>query len=97
MLELYQAEWCPHSHRVRERLTELGLEFVARQVSPDPERRPEMEAATGRRSIPTLLDGETVVGGEDEILAHLERSYPEPPEADAHRAKDAEEGPRWRG
>ena len=74
-----------------------GLDDLARQVSPDPERRPEMEAATGHRSIPTLVDGETVVEGEDDILAHLERSYPEPPEADAHRAKDAEEGPRWRG
>jgi hypothetical protein len=31
MIELYQAEWCPHSHPVRQRLTELGLDFVARQ------------------------------------------------------------------
>jgi len=32
MLELYQAEWCPSSRRVRQRLTELGLDHVSRQV-----------------------------------------------------------------
>jgi glutaredoxin len=41
-MELYQAEWCPHSHKVRQRLTELGLDFVARQVPADPDDRDEM-------------------------------------------------------
>jgi glutaredoxin 3 len=95
MLELYQAEWCPHSHRVRERLTELGLDFVARQVAPDPDQRDAMEQATGSRSIPTLVDGERVVQGDDDILAHLDATYDEPPTAAAHREKDAEEGPRY--
>ena len=64
-IELYQAEWCPHSHRVRQRLTELGLDFVARQVPVDPAERAELEGATGRRSIPTLvLDDGSVVGGD---------------------------------
>ena len=31
-LELWQTEWCPASHRVRQRLTELGLTYIARQV-----------------------------------------------------------------
>ena len=29
MLELYQAEDCPHSQNVREKLTELGLSYVS--------------------------------------------------------------------
>ena len=32
MLQLYQAEWCPYSRRVRRRLTELQLDFVAGPV-----------------------------------------------------------------
>jgi len=32
MLELFQTEWCPASRRVRQRLTELGLDYVNRQV-----------------------------------------------------------------
>jgi glutathione S-transferase len=97
MIELYQAEWCPHSHRVRERLTELGLDFVARQVSPDPGQRAQMRRATGEGSIPTLVDGEHVFSGDEAILAYLDGAYEEPPEAAGHRAKDAEEGPAWRG
>ena len=30
MLELYQAEWCPHSGKVRQRLTELGMPLTDR-------------------------------------------------------------------
>ena len=32
MLELFQTEWCPASRRVRQRLTELGLDYLNRQV-----------------------------------------------------------------
>jgi glutathione S-transferase len=48
MLTLYQAEWCPYSSAVRERLTELGLDFVARQVEPREAERTEVD------EIPTL-------------------------------------------
>ena len=40
MLELWQTEWCPASHRVRERLTELGVDYLTRQVPVDKERAP---------------------------------------------------------
>ena len=95
-LSLYQAEWCPHSHRVRQRLTELGLNFVARQVSVDPSKRTEMEQATGRRSIPTLvLDDGSILSGDDEIIAALDRRFTESQEAARHRAKAIEEWPEW--
>lgn len=56
-MELYQAEWCPHSRRVRQRLTELGLDFRARRVSADPDERTELEAAAGTNEIPVpVLD-----------------------------------------
>lgn len=29
MLELWQTEWCPASRRVRQRLTELGVDYLA--------------------------------------------------------------------
>jgi hypothetical protein len=32
MLELWQSERCPASRRIRERLTELDVEYVTRQV-----------------------------------------------------------------
>jgi uncharacterized protein len=54
MLTLYQAEWCPFSSAVREVLTELGLDFVARQVEPWPEQREELRALSSGDLIPVL-------------------------------------------
>jgi glutathione S-transferase len=87
-VELFQAEWCPHSHNVRQRLTELGIDFMARQVPADPDERPE---------IPVLVtdDGERIQG-EDDILAYLER-FTERPDADEHKAKSEEKVESFEG
>jgi glutathione S-transferase len=68
VIELFQAEWCPFSAAVRERLTELGLDFVARQVEPWEEQR------TNVRVIPTLVteDGDRIEGT-DAVFAYLAR------------------------
>ena len=86
MIELYQAEWCPYSSRVRQRLTELGLSFVARQVPPDSADRDELRERTGGDEIPALIDdGEVVAGDADALIAYLDRTYDEPTEAEEHR------------
>jgi glutathione S-transferase len=96
MIQLYQAEWCPHSHRVRQRLTELGLDFVAHQVPVAPAGRTELRRASGRRSIPTLVFADGIaVGGDDEIIAALDERFVEPLEAGRHREKALEEWPEW--
>jgi len=94
-MELYQAEWCPHSHKVRQRLTELGLDFWARQVAADPDQRDEMRQHVGTDEIPVLVpdDGDPLCG-EDEILQYLSRFEPAPA-AEAHRAKALEEVPAF--
>lgn len=90
MLELFQTEWCPASRRIRQRLTELGLEYVNRQVPVDRDERAALYAATGSDTIPALVleDGSALVG-EDEMLAYLDQHYDESEEAAAHRAKAA--------
>ncbi|MCW3021636.1 MAG: hypothetical protein JWR30_958 [Conexibacter sp.] len=93
MIELYQAEWCPFSHQIRQRLTELGVPFIARQVEPEPHERDAMAAATGGgRVIPVLiLDDGTVVGGDtDEILDVLDRHYEETQFTKAHHERRVE-------
>ena len=64
MLTLYQAEWCPFSSAVREILSELGLDFVARQVEAWPEDRAGLRAVFGSDEIPILEieDGRFFVG-----------------------------------
>jgi uncharacterized protein len=73
MLTLYQAEWCPYSSAVREVLTELGIDFVARQVEPEPEQRETLRALSGKSSIPVLQtdDGGIFIGAR-EIFKYLE-------------------------
>src|SRR3954463_4157034 len=68
MIELYQAEWCPYSSRVRQRFTELGVSFVARPVPAERIDREEMRRKTGTDEIPALLleDGTAITGGADE-------------------------------
>ena len=81
MLTLYQAEWCPYSSAVRERLTELGIDFVAKQVAPRQEDR------KGEHEIPLLVtnQGERFEGT-DEVFAYL--ATLEPGEAErGHRAQ----------
>jgi glutathione S-transferase len=88
MIELYQTEWCPASRRIRERLTELGLDYVVRQVPVEKGERIALIAATGVDTIPALvLDDGTAVVGEAAIGAFLGEHFEEPPEAEAHRLK----------
>jgi glutaredoxin 3 len=86
VLELYQAEWCPYSHRVRQRLTELGLDFVARQVPAERAERTELAARTGADEVPTLVTEDGALSGSDAILAWLNDRYEERRDARSHRA-----------
>ena len=98
MVELYQAEWCPHSHRVRERLTELGIDYVARQVAPRPEDRDTMRDAVGTDSIPVLVadDGRTLTET-DEILAFLDERYAPGEWERGHQAQESAHPPLHQG
>lgn len=88
MLELFQTEWCPASRRVRERLTELGLDYVVRQVPADTRKRHDLLAAAGTDTVPVLVtDDRQTIEGEERILAHLGEHYLEPRGAWMHRAR----------
>ena len=92
MLTLYQAEWCPYSSAVRQRLTELGLDFVAKQVAPRQEDR------DGQHEIPLLTNGDGErFEGTDAVFEFLESLAPGESEHEhraqyrAHRADRARE------
>ncbi|WP_049927779.1 glutathione S-transferase N-terminal domain-containing protein [Halopiger goleimassiliensis] len=83
MLELYQAEGCPHSQDVREKLTELGLSYVAHNPrTPDDEVKNERTNAVlaelgGQEQTPYLVDdarGEALYES-DAIVDYLEKHY----------------------
>jgi glutathione S-transferase len=90
MLELWQTEWCPASRRVRQRLTELGLDYVAHQVPAEKSDRSDLLRATGSDTIPVLvLDSGLAVVGEEEIFRYLDERMTEPADAEAHKRKAA--------
>ncbi len=87
MIQVFQAEWCPFSAQVRERLNELDLPFVALPVPAAKEERTVMQERTGTSTIPAVIleDGTVLAGDADEIVAQLDERFPEPPSAQAHR------------
>jgi glutathione S-transferase len=88
MYELWQTEWCPASRRIRQRLTELGIDYISRQVPVDKDERALLRKRTGSNTIPVLtVPSEPPVIGEQAILAYLDSHEPIPSEAHAHRLK----------
>ena len=68
MLTLYQAEWCPYSSAVRQRLTELGLDFVA---------KPRQKDRVGQHEIPLLTNGDGErFEGTDAVFDYLQSLVP---------------------
>lgn len=88
LYELWQTEWCPASRRVRQRLTELGIDYITRQVPVDKDDRTLLRYRTGTDTIPVLIapDHAPMIG-EATILAFLESHEPTPTEARTHRLK----------
>jgi glutathione S-transferase len=96
MLELWQTEWCPASRRVRQRLTELGIDYLIRQVPVEKEQRAALQRATGSDVIPAVIceDG-AIATGEDAIMRLFDQRISAPDEAEAHRLKAAKARRRY--
>lgn len=88
MLTLWQTEWCRGSQRVRQRLTELGVDVVLRQVPVEPDERLELLQRYGGSSVPVLeVENGCVIFGTDDILAWLDEHHVAQPDAAEHRAR----------
>jgi glutathione S-transferase len=98
MYELWQTEWCPASRRVRQRLTELGIDYITRQVPVDKDDRTLLLERTGTGTIPVLVEpGEAPLVGEASILEFLEGDQGVPAGARAHRLKAEKARRRYLG
>lgn len=83
MLELYQAEGCPHSAKVREKMTDLGVSYVIhnpRSHGGEVRNKVTQRAMTevgGRDQIPLLVDTdrEKSIYESDDIVDYLEEQY----------------------
>lgn len=71
---MYSTAFCPYCIMAERMLRARGVKEIEKiRVDLEPERRAEMMAKTGRRTVPQIYIGDTHVGGYDD-LAKLDRS-----------------------
>lgn len=67
---MYQTDWCPFCRRAEALLRAKGVvELELIEVELDAQGRAELEAKTGRRTVPQIYIGATHVGGCDDLFA----------------------------
>jgi glutaredoxin 3 len=72
---LYQAEWCPYCARVRSVLTDLLIDYKIVNVPRDKTERNMVEEISGQRGIPVMVDGNTIMDDDDDIIPYLKEKY----------------------
>src|SRR3982750_3863306 len=94
-MELYQADWCPHSHKVRQRLTELGIDLTLRQVPVDPDDRDELKRVADTDEIPVLIGSDREPRCRVEEISDYLGEFDERADVEEHREKAREEVPSF--
>jgi glutathione S-transferase len=77
MLELYQFEACPFCRRVREKLSDLEIDYICRNVQYGTPKWGKFEKLNPRGQVPFLTDPERGISLDEseKILEYLERYY----------------------
>jgi glutaredoxin 3 len=67
---MYATGYCPNCIHAERRLRAKGVTAIDKiRIDEAPERRAEMMARTGRRTVPQIYIGERHVGGYDDLVA----------------------------
>ena len=66
---MYTTGWCPYCARARKLLGAKGVAFEEFNVEDLPAKRAEMQARSGRTSVPQIFIGDRHVGGCDDLHA----------------------------
>ena len=67
---MYATGVCPYCTRAQALLARKGVTDIEKvRIDLDPERRDEMMARTGRRTVPQIYIGDVHVGGYDDLYA----------------------------
>lgn len=67
---MYSTAVCPYCQRAEMLLRQRGVAEIQKvRIDLEPERKDEMIARTGRRTVPQIYIGDTHVGGFDDLAA----------------------------
>jgi len=66
---LYTKENCPYCHMAKELLTTRQVKFEEIRIDLDENKREEMIAQSGRRTVPQIFINDQSIGGYDDLAA----------------------------
>lgn len=77
MLEIYQKEGCPFCQKVRSRLIELGVSWVAHSAEHGTSATEHLKKLSGAQKVPYLVDPErgVMMPESDDIVAYIDEHY----------------------
>jgi glutaredoxin 3 len=68
-VEMYSSAFCPYCSMARRLLSSKGIDVDIHSVDGNPELRAEMEARSGRYTVPQIFIADVHVGGCDDLHA----------------------------
>jgi len=69
-VRMYTSQVCPYCVRAKALLKQRGVQQIEEiRVDLDPTQRDHMIEVTGRRTVPQIFIGSTLVGGCDDLMA----------------------------
>ena len=75
-MRLYNIDGCGYCAMVRISLAQIGLEYEKIDVSWSHPERKEVYKVSGQTTVPVLVDGNTILADEYEIIDYLQKTYP---------------------
>ncbi|STX29616.1 grxC glutaredoxin 3 [Legionella beliardensis] len=66
---IYSTSYCPYCMRAKQLLDSKGVNYQEIRVDEEPEKRAEMMARSGRRTVPQIFINDQAIGGCDDLYA----------------------------
>ena len=74
-MTLYHTEWCPECAVVRNKLSELNIEYESIIVPDVRPFRKQVHEVSGQYYVPVLVEGRTVLTETGDILKYLDSFF----------------------
>ena len=74
-MKLYNIDGCGYCAMVREVLKQMSLDYEKIDVPWPHHQRQEVHEISGQTTVPVLVDGDTILADEYEIIDYLKKTY----------------------
>ena len=75
-MKLYNIDGCGYCAMVRNVLDKMDIDYEKIDVSWSHPERKEVYEVSGQTTVPVLVDGDTILSDEYEIIDYLKKTYP---------------------